>query len=533
MSLRGMTRFEQIIICCVLIISGAFLVWMNKSDVVPSGVLTYDEADYAYAVNQGFVANYLDIPNVSFIQFVSMGVNKGMDRSKWSSLSEEIRSSGDINFYRHFHAPLYYYYLIIVNYIANGNEHLLRYSTSLFTLITAIILIMVIWFLMKPISNPSILLLPFVGLLTSPAFVKTNVFITPHGMYAAISLLTLMMIAMLIKTKDRIYFTSSCICLGISLLTFEYTPFLFAVFIIALYMNRNAFVNEWGRKQFISYTFRGVLIIGLVVLILWPAGIIKLSLLKNYMFFTYFAIFRGGEYGSISLFQVWVNRISESPIEYLFFLISIIYIARNYKSFKWLQPFLLYALLVFSVTLRNRSHMPQYVSSMIPSLYVIFGVALAHFLSTRPDKKWKKSFASLVVIVFSISVYSSIENITETIDDLKCELIQCIDGIRRAEASLGCYTFTPREFMPTLNYYLYRQNLIPYCSNRDPVETLVENIEERYDESVITVIIHPFDYGSKLKSELVEKLNLLNTKKIYVSETLDSLEVYYVKPISM
>jgi hypothetical protein len=120
----------------------------------------------------------------------------------------------------------------------------------------------------------------------------------------------------------------------------------------------------------------------LVFALAWPAGLFKLSILKDYTFFVYFALRRSHEYGTDPFYRVWWGRVLASPVEYFLGLGALAWYAvawlRGRKE-AWALPFLIYAALLFGTTLRNRSTSPIYVSSLLPSLHILAGAALGRW----------------------------------------------------------------------------------------------------------------------------------------------------------
>src|ERR1700694_5908530 len=103
------------------------------------GPFTYDEADYMDAASRGFAANYTDTPTMALAELVKVGLNRGRDSSQRSDLSEMIRGSDDMVFYRHWHGPLYLDWLQIVKLLAPG-EHAIRALNYVFPIATAFLL---------------------------------------------------------------------------------------------------------------------------------------------------------------------------------------------------------------------------------------------------------------------------------------------------------------------------------------------------------------------------------------------------------
>src|SRR5579871_6298398 len=89
------------------IVAGAF--W----NVTSPRLYFYDEADYMYAGTRGFIDNYLDRPSLSTVEFVRQGLRLAHDRSQGSNMSKFIRTAGDITFYRHYHGPVYAYWIAL------------------------------------------------------------------------------------------------------------------------------------------------------------------------------------------------------------------------------------------------------------------------------------------------------------------------------------------------------------------------------------------------------------------------------------
>src|SRR5258708_31263854 len=71
----------------------------------------YDEADYMYAGRQGFAANYLDRGSIGMGAYIAQGFALLRDKSQRQSMSQLVRNSGDLDFYRHYHGPIYAYWI--------------------------------------------------------------------------------------------------------------------------------------------------------------------------------------------------------------------------------------------------------------------------------------------------------------------------------------------------------------------------------------------------------------------------------------
>ena len=115
----------------LLLLLGFFVIWYPKH--ISNALLVNDEADYAYAASQGYFANSWDLNSLSWETFLSLGLGKGMKKWQYTNLSNYIRSSNAITFYRHHHGPLYFFGLAAAISISS-NERWLR-SSGLFWLL--------------------------------------------------------------------------------------------------------------------------------------------------------------------------------------------------------------------------------------------------------------------------------------------------------------------------------------------------------------------------------------------------------------
>ena len=107
--------------------------------MVDASPFYYDEADYMYAAGRGFASNYLERPAQSFGEFLHTGLSRGRDASQKAALSQAIRDSGDIDFYRHWHGPLYFYWLMALQPF-RANEPTVRALSMLFPALTILVI---------------------------------------------------------------------------------------------------------------------------------------------------------------------------------------------------------------------------------------------------------------------------------------------------------------------------------------------------------------------------------------------------------
>src|SRR5689334_15088236 len=102
-------------VLAAIVLAGLLLFLMTRT--VSDGPYTYDEADYMWAASLGVFANWSDTPTLPMPEFVRAGLNRSSDTAHRQALSETVRASNDMVFYRHWHGPLYQYFLIPVSHL--------------------------------------------------------------------------------------------------------------------------------------------------------------------------------------------------------------------------------------------------------------------------------------------------------------------------------------------------------------------------------------------------------------------------------
>src|SRR4029079_6588105 len=129
----GADRYDCVIPAIQIMLAATFY-----SGVISSAPYTYDEADYMYAASRGFSANYLDRDVLPFSTFVELGWAALAHPEARFALSEFIRNSTDISFYRHYHGPLYFYWLMAFDE-GNGSEYVMRWVSFFLLFVTVVI----------------------------------------------------------------------------------------------------------------------------------------------------------------------------------------------------------------------------------------------------------------------------------------------------------------------------------------------------------------------------------------------------------
>lgn len=350
---------------------------------IPNTCFDIDEADYMYSLEKGFAAHYLDKNAISFISFVKLGISKGFKNDKKTELSRTIRSADDINLYRHFHGPLYFYYMMIGEKIVGKDERAVRAFTMLLQLLCSIVMVVCCVILLgRQYGRVPLFLTSFMVLL-SPTLFFTVSLVSPHGLYTVWCLLSLTLMVKAVDSKKEAYFYLSAGVVAAAFLTTAYAILLLLCWgtsVVVLYWaDRNAIRNL--RKFLIN----ALIIYAAVIFALWPAAFLKLSLIKTYILLAYWALIRAHLHVSQPLWPFWWNRISASPVEYGIIAagsILTIYLIVKRKRLP-LIPLLAYLILIFLMEVRHVAWVPTYVSSLIAVGLFTAGIALSEVLKNK------------------------------------------------------------------------------------------------------------------------------------------------------
>jgi len=433
--------------------------------IIPKDSFRHDEADFMYAVSKGIYANYIDENAISFFTFLTQGIQQGFQKQKRSSLSEFIRISDDITFYRHYHGPLYFYSLIISDYffgdLIGNNEYLSRWSSLLFLL--AAIIVVYLGCLSLSQENATVAaVVASTALMSSSANILTAAQISVHSMYTVTSIITLFFMAKLLKTNDLKYWYWTIVAMAFSFTVVELAPLLLVTFIACVFFRRRNLFTNWPVRDYKKLFAYSVLLFIGVIFIVWPAAWLKLTLVKNYMFFTYLAVARGDELRTLrsrTFWEVWAQRLVSSPFTYALTipLVSIALTKTKYYSFY--LPFLLYSMLILIITFINPSPTPTYISSLLPPLYIINGLVLADLL--KDSKKLLKivltAGLALVLVAHMWVYFIPYKSMEASYTPLK-DLVNYMDGDYFDDKSF----LVDRQLLPTLHYYFPNRHFDSY-----------------------------------------------------------------------
>jgi hypothetical protein len=335
-----------------------------------------DEADYMYSFEKGFSAHYFDRNALPLWSFIKTGLSKGMKRDKTTELSKMIRSADDITVFRHFHGPLYFYYMILAEKCVGKSERAVRTASLFLLYICSIVVLFGCLMVLNGPRGRIPSLLTALLVLLSPSLFFTVSMVSPHAMYVLCCSLSLFCMVRAVDTGGKTWLYISAVVIAVTFLTTEYVVVLFICWVVSVITVYRKDRNVFPRP--VRFIINALVIYAGVIIVLWPAAIFKMSLIKSNLVIAYTAFVRNKMLTSPPLLEFWWNRITASPIEYG--IIAVGFITAGYclvrKKQISLLPVLSYLVLIMLMEVRHLAPVPTYVSSIVVTGIVAAGIAL-------------------------------------------------------------------------------------------------------------------------------------------------------------
>jgi hypothetical protein len=382
---------------CILAAILAGFAWLSQG-AAPAAPYGYDESDYMYAAGRGWLANYVDTPTQSIVEFVRMGLaNRGSGGNR-GELSEYIRASGDLDFYRHWHGPLYFDWLM-ATYPFRHDERLMR---MLGMLIPAAGIVMLYAGTLGLFGSTVTAVLAAVMYGWGYVVSRTAI-ATPHQLFALCCLGSLMAAALALKTGNLRYWYTAVSCAALAFATLEVAFVMIATLILFVFMERATL--PWTRP----FLLRSALAFVASVLVVYPAALLKLSFVKSYTFMAYLAVSRKSPWGDVTLGQTWRTRFENAPFEWLLVVAALALFFRGARNpaQRYARIPLYFSALMILVTLRVLTVELQYMLVFVPMLALFSAWILGGWISQRPVK-WQIAATTLIcgVVLFDTARYA-------------------------------------------------------------------------------------------------------------------------------
>ena len=423
-----------------LLICGVF--WKVTSD----RPFFYDEADYMYAGTRGFLNNYLDRPSISAIDFVLEGLSMVRDRTKNAGKSQEVRATGDITFYRHYHGPVYAYWVALCQSLGCTRPADYRASGLVIHGLTALLLFIAFRIAMPEYSVAAALAAGLTFLLNRTGLVAAT-FITQHVMFGLTACVTLLFLALFCRTRKRKYWYLAAAALGIAFSTVE-TSFILIGAVILVFLIV-ALPDGW--KPALALLARGLLAFVAAVFAVWPKGVIELGAIKGYLYLAYMAVVRK-TFTPIGPMALWSFKIRSYPEEFVIPLISLVLITIFWKKLAARQaalPWIAFTWMFGAATLVVTLPYTYYLDALLASAAVVTGVAFGEIWRRGKVVRAAASVVLTASLVFMAIRYYHEATLARDAPEPRTAFLA-----RMRSDAIGGTLFVPSILVPTLHYYM-------------------------------------------------------------------------------
>jgi hypothetical protein len=430
----------------------------------------YDEADYMSAARQGVWGNLWDEPSMDLPTFVQHGLQSVRGQSSNSGLSEIIRSSEDVTFYRHESGPLYFLWLHALQ-SWTSSEASIRYLNRWITLLN----LLVIYFGCRWALPGSAGFFAAVtaGILFSTSY--TTIVLNelcPHPLYITLYLATLLVLTRAVRENSRKYWLLSLILGGVTVSAMM-IGFLIAFPLLIggwlLYKQAHLSLRQALKD---SLYFFGALVVT------WPASLLKLSIVKDYAILAYLSLFRKNVWGDLTLGEAWKKRLIESPLDWLFLIVALVVFARTFRQRRDLWPWVAFILATLAIVARIPAYGPRYVTPVVPAMFAFCSLLAGPWLANLSRRTATASLTPLAAACLALLTRLP-AHYPIRYDPSAGELLASVRSLpRKPEMRV----LAPQLAVPMLHYYFPELRLIPYSTE--------EELQARLRQDRIDAVIH-------------------------------------------
>ncbi len=439
--------------------------------VLPHGIsrnpYDYDESDYMYAARLGAFANHTDTPTLPLAAFLRIGLSRGRDSRARSGLSEQVRSAGDVVLYRHWHGPLYYYWLIALSRW-KGDEHAMRvWMLMLHALTFLAIYFGCLWVLPGQAGLWTARLSSLIYLFDYTNL-KAASSISPHALFVLCFVASLLAAAKTIETGKPRYWYGAVALAGMAFCTLEVALVLVAVLALVCLVERRSVFAGWDAKNWIRFAGRSAAVFIGVVLLTWSGAVVRLSFLKAYFFMAYLAVFRRAPWGDIGFIESWRLRFSSAPVQWILVAGSVFLwfaLRRKEKFPRATYLFLLYGALMLLAVARVNSDSLRYMSPYFPAFELFAGFVLARLLLRF---RAPLRYTALCAIALLLAGYVSLQY-REHPARPNTQIIAML-GYVRDHGLASKRMLVPQRRLPVLHYYFPEARLQGYVDEVSAAE---------------------------------------------------------------
>jgi hypothetical protein len=433
----------------IILIAVAFGMSRGKVNHAPYG---YDEADYMFAAGLGIADNWLDSGSMPIADFVSAGRKRGADSSQQAGLSALARGGADPVVYRHWHGPLYYFWLTAIDKLGL-NEHNTRGLFLIFPILTVCAIYFGTLRLFEGRQGQIAALLASALFLWSPIELESSE-IAPHLMFVLWYTCALLLLGRVAINGSRRWFYAATVLAGLGFCTLE-VDFVLILVLIAV---------AWWKRALLGTDLKlirnSILLFLATVLLVWPAAVFKLSFAKAYMVMAYLALFRKGAWGDVTFSQTWIRRFEMTPVELSLIAIglALFFAVMSRRDRSAAMPLLLFGVLMLLATLRVYAVTARYMTPFLPAFDVIAGWALATAFLRLKKPAAVYSAVGIIAVLLLWNLEQRLASIDRGPNPAAFATLNSI----RAQGLADKKVFVPRGEIPAIHYYFPRMRTEGY-----------------------------------------------------------------------
>jgi hypothetical protein len=284
----------------------------------------------------------------------------------------------------------------------------------------------------------------------------------PHGPYAVIATATLFLIGRALETGRTSLWLGASAGLSVALATLEYAVVLGATLLCCALVA--AVETGHGLTRMWRVAIRAGLVLAIVLFLVWPGSLLKMTLLRNYLVFGYLTLMRPETYGNLTAIKAWWIRAVASPFEWSLLLSLVVTFGilllresrRSSARAAWkiyalsVTPFAVYSVLMLITTSLNRSPQPRFLASLVGSLAVIAGAGIG-MLGRRVERITSITGVSAMIALLALN-FSWLSSAQRAANDNVCSANDRLVAFLKQDPA-PVRVLAPKLYLPVLQWY--------------------------------------------------------------------------------
>jgi hypothetical protein len=470
----------------------------------------YDEADYVWAGKQGLLANFSSKHAMSFVALVRSGLELSRHSGQRQSFSEYIRSSGDLEFYRHYHGPMYAYWLGFLYDTGVHQENVFRGAGLLIHFATATLILFGIWAVFPSLPPVAALLACVLFVFNRSALMAASS-ISQHVLFTFFCVASLLACSLFFRNLESKWFYATLALMACAVCTVETSAVLLSALGLSMIVEHRRIREKWPTlKALAGLLLRGAGVFLLAILVCWPVGLLKLGIAKGFLYLAYIAVYRK-TFSPLSPLGLWEANFRASPWEYILLAVGVIaafIVWRNFAQRRELLPWLAFIVIFFVVMLKVTAPYPYYYAPLTAAFCTATGVAFGIFWNRG---QWPvRTAIALAVLASAAGMTVQVREAMRESKAAKTFLPVVLQVVGEHPVQPDQQLYLPYQLVPTLHYYHPEIKTVGYDFDF-PFPRLAEGIKSSSTAGIMFCETSFCDGVERLAPGFAEQKTLLNT----------------------